>query len=164
MSRNPLPVALSVSAPSALHSSTGDFDLLTGCSARNAKTTQRENTLAAYLRAPLVLRLSGAGKLRIAADRLQEPKLAPRGRRPEYRGRKNEEQGPRMPIAQDLIEVVPIGEENAVTSNLLWKQLGMWSAASIKHKLNEMAEAGLIEQKRVLREGRQTNLYFRLRY
>ena len=69
-----------------------------------------------------------------------------------------------MPIAQDLIEVVPIGEENAVTSNLLWKQLGMWSAASIKHKLNEMAEAGLIEQKRVLREGRQTNLYFRLRY
>ena len=67
-----------------------------------------------------------------------------------------------MPVAQDLIGVVPIGEENAVTSNLLWKQLDMWSAASIKHKLNEMAAAGLIEQKLVLREGRQTNLYFRL--
>jgi hypothetical protein len=68
-----------------------------------------------------------------------------------------------MPISQDLIAVVPIGEENAVTSRLLWKHLGMWSAASIKHKLNEMAAAGLIEQKLALREGRQTNLYFKLR-
>jgi hypothetical protein len=37
----------------------------------------------------------------------------------------------------------------------------MWSAASIKHKLNEFAAAGLIERKRVMREARQTSLYYR---
>ena len=39
----------------------------------------------------------------------------------------------------------------------------MWSAESIKHKLNELAAAGLIERKRILREARPTSLYFRLR-
>ena len=66
-----------------------------------------------------------------------------------------------MPLGDDLFAVVPIGEENAVTGQLLWKHLGMWSAASIKHKLNELAAAGLIERKRVLREARPTSLYFR---
>jgi hypothetical protein len=68
-----------------------------------------------------------------------------------------------VPLGDDLFAVVPIGEENAVTSRLLWKHLGMWSAASIKHKLNEMAAAGLIERKRVLREARETSLYYRRR-
>ena len=38
-----------------------------------------------------------------------------------------------MPISQALLEIVPVGEENAVSGRLLWKQLGMWSAESIKH-------------------------------
>jgi hypothetical protein len=57
--------------------------------------------------------------------------------------------------------MIPVGEENAVTARLLWKQLDLWSFASIKHKLNEMAVAGLIQ--RVMREARLTSLYYRPR-
>ena len=32
-----------------------------------------------------------------------------------------------MSISQELLKLVPISEENAVTGRLLWKQLGMWS-------------------------------------
>ena len=56
-----------------------------------------------------------------------------------------------MPISQAIFEIIPVGEENAVSGRLLWKQLGMWSASSIKAKLNEMAAAGLIERKRIVR-------------
>ena len=66
-----------------------------------------------------------------------------------------------MPVSQDVLSVIPVGEENAVTARLLWKQLGLWSFASIKHKLNEMAVAGLIQRKRVMREARQTSLYYK---
>ena len=38
----------------------------------------------------------------------------------------------------------------------------MWSAESIKHKLTELAAAGLIERERTLREARPMSLYFRL--
>ncbi len=68
-----------------------------------------------------------------------------------------------MSISRDLLKLVPIGEENAVTGRLLWKHLGMWSVASIKQKLNEMAAAGLIERKRVLHSERETSLYYRMR-
>ena len=47
-----------------------------------------------------------------------------------------------MTIEFDIAHLIPIGEENAVSARLLWKQLGMWSAPSIKAKLNEMAAAG----------------------
>ena len=56
-----------------------------------------------------------------------------------------------MTIEGDIAQLIPIGEENAVSARLLWKQLGMWSAQSIKAKLNEMAAAGLIERKRIVR-------------
>jgi hypothetical protein len=59
--------------------------------------------------------------------------------------------------------MIPVGEENAATARLLWKQLDLWSFASIKHKLNEMAVAGLIQRKRVMREARLTSLYYRPR-
>ncbi len=39
----------------------------------------------------------------------------------------------------------------------------MWSAASIKHNLQQMAAEGLIERKRVSRGPYETNLYFRAR-
>jgi hypothetical protein len=64
---------------------------------------------------------------------------------------------------RDLLELVPTGEENAVSSLLLWRQLGLWSHVSIKRKLNEMAAAGLIERKRGRYSGRATSLYFRPR-
>jgi hypothetical protein len=66
-----------------------------------------------------------------------------------------------MSISQELIKLVPIGEEHAVTGRLLWKQLGMWSLAAVKAKLCQMAAEGLVERKRDLREARQTSLYFR---
>jgi predicted transcriptional regulator len=59
-----------------------------------------------------------------------------------------------MPLGDDLIAVIPIGEENAVTSLLLSKHLGVWSNTSIKRKLNELAAAGLVERKRVLMNAR----------
>jgi len=40
-----------------------------------------------------------------------------------------------MSISDHLTELIPIGEENAVSGLLLWKQLKMWSPASIKHNL-----------------------------
>jgi len=35
-------------------------------------------------------------------------------------------------IEGDIAQLIPIGEENAVSARLLWKQLGMWSAQSTK--------------------------------
>ena len=39
----------------------------------------------------------------------------------------------------------------------------MWSAESIKHKLNQLAAEGLIERKRIFDGSRETSLYFRSR-
>ena len=66
-----------------------------------------------------------------------------------------------MSISTDLLKLVPVGEENAVPGLLLWRQLGMWSAETIKKKLNALADAGLIERKMVVRDARPTSLYFR---
>jgi hypothetical protein len=68
-----------------------------------------------------------------------------------------------MSISDELAKLIPIGEENAVSGLLLWKQLRMWSPASIKHNLRLMARDGLIERKKVLRDGHDTTLYFRSR-
>jgi len=68
-----------------------------------------------------------------------------------------------MAIASDLLELVPIGEENAAPGLLLWKLLNMWSPATIKHNLQQMADKGVIERKRVRRGPHETNLYFRSR-
>ena len=68
-----------------------------------------------------------------------------------------------MTISSALIDLVPIGEENAATGLVLWKQLGVWSPTSIKHTLNDMAEAGLIERKWVQRGAGDVSLYFRPR-
>ena len=68
-----------------------------------------------------------------------------------------------MTIANDLLELVPIGEESAAPGLLLWKKLNMWSPASIKHNLQQMADKGVIERKRVRRGPHETNVYFRSR-
>jgi hypothetical protein len=66
-----------------------------------------------------------------------------------------------MPVSRDILPVIPVGEENAATAKLIWKQLNLWSFASVKHKLNEMAAAGLIQRKRVMQNARQLSLYYR---
>ena len=67
----------------------------------------------------------------------------------------------RMSISDELAKLIPIGEENAVSGLLLWKQLKMWSPVSIKHTLRLMARDGRIEGKQVQRDGCETTLYFR---
>ena len=62
-----------------------------------------------------------------------------------------------MPISQAVFEIVPVGEKNAVSGRLFWKQLGMCSAESIKHKLNQLAAEGLIERKRIFDGSRETS-------
>ena len=66
-----------------------------------------------------------------------------------------------MTISSALIDLVPVGEENAVSAQLIWKRFGMWSPTSIKHNLNVMAAAGLIERKRFQRGLVEFSLYFR---
>jgi hypothetical protein len=68
-----------------------------------------------------------------------------------------------MSISDELARLIPIGEENAVSGLLLWKQLKMWSPMSIKHTLRLMARDGRIERKQVQRDGREAILYFRSR-
>jgi len=52
-----------------------------------------------------------------------------------------------MPIQDEILYLVPIGEENAVSSRLLWQQLGKWAATSVKGQLHKMAAQGLIQSK-----------------
>jgi hypothetical protein len=66
-----------------------------------------------------------------------------------------------MAISDHLFELVPIGEENAVSGLSLWRQLKMWSASSVKHNLQRMANEGSIERKRIFRGPHEINLYFR---
>jgi hypothetical protein len=70
---------------------------------------------------------------------------------------------PIMPIQNDLLKLVPVGEENAVSSRLLWLQLGMWAAESVRVQLNKMAAQGLIHVK-INRESEiAVKMYFRKR-
>lgn len=41
-----------------------------------------------------------------------------------------------MTIEDDLLKLVPFGEENAVTGRLIWRQLGLWSPGTVKGRLN----------------------------
>ena len=67
-----------------------------------------------------------------------------------------------MPIDHDILKLLPIGENNAVSSRLLWKQLGVWAPSSIKLALGKLAAEGRIGERSVLDSGRRTTLYFRL--
>ena len=67
-----------------------------------------------------------------------------------------------MTISGTLINLVPVGEENAVSAILIWKRLGMWSPTSIKQNLNALAAAGLIQRKWFQRGAAEFSLYFRL--
>jgi len=68
-----------------------------------------------------------------------------------------------MAINGYLLDLLPVGEENAVSGLMLWKQLNMWSVASVKHNLQQMADSGLIERKSVRRGPHETRLYFKPR-
>ena len=66
-----------------------------------------------------------------------------------------------MTLEDDLLKIVPIGEENAVSGRLIWQQLGLWSPASVKARLKVMATAGQIQRKIGQQAGVEIILYFR---
>ena len=67
-----------------------------------------------------------------------------------------------MPVEEDILKLLPIGREYAVSSRLLWKQLGVWAPSSIKLALGKLAAEGRTGERSVLDSGRRTTLYFRL--
>jgi hypothetical protein len=66
-------------------------------------------------------------------------------------------------VPDELLDVVPIGEENAVSSRVIWKRFGLWSPTNVKLKLNVLARNGQIERRFIQRGLGGVNLYFRQR-
>ena len=66
-----------------------------------------------------------------------------------------------MPIADEVLELVPVGEKNAVSSRLLWQQLGKWASTSVTGQLNKMVSQGLIRSKIEGQDGMLVRLYYR---
>lgn len=63
-----------------------------------------------------------------------------------------------------LIQLVPIGEENAVTARLVWEiRAKVGTIATLRHKLSLLAAIGLIEKKHVKSGHKDTALFFRKR-
>ena len=104
-----------------------------------------------------------AGKLRAAADRLRSPRFALRGRPPNVAGHKKVVRRVQMSLEDDLLRLLPIGEENAVSARMIWQQLGVWSVLSIRSRLNQMAAAGRIRRKEVKQASRSVFHYYRQR-
>jgi hypothetical protein len=66
-----------------------------------------------------------------------------------------------MPIEDEVLKLIPVGEENAVSARLLWQQLGLWASSSIRSQLNKMAAQGIIETKIECRNVMLAKLYYR---
>ena len=48
-----------------------------------------------------------------------------------------------------LFQLVPVGEENAVSARVIWKSHGIGAASSTKQELNRMAAQGIIKRKTI---------------
>ena len=62
-----------------------------------------------------------------------------------------------------LIQLVPIGEENAVTARLIWELEKVGTIGTLRHKLSLIAANGLIEKKHVKSGHQDTAFFFRKR-
>jgi hypothetical protein len=60
-----------------------------------------------------------------------------------------------------LIQLVPIGEENAVTARLIWQLEKVGTIGTLRHKLSSLATKGLIEKKHVKSGHKDTAVFFR---
>lgn len=60
-----------------------------------------------------------------------------------------------------LFHLVPIGESNAASARMIWELEKIWSPASFKTKLNQLAAEGQIERKVVQQGNNIKVLYFR---
>ena len=61
-----------------------------------------------------------------------------------------------------LFPLVPIGESSALTAKAIWKIEQIWSPASIKARLRELAMRGLIERKQVRTGQNVMTFYYRV--
>jgi len=61
-----------------------------------------------------------------------------------------------------LLPLVPIGESSALTAKAIWEIEQIWSPASIRAKLRELATQGLIERKQVRTGKNVMTFYYRL--
>jgi len=61
-----------------------------------------------------------------------------------------------------LLPLVPIGESSALTAKAVWQIEQIWSPASIKAKLRELATQGLIERKQVRTGQNVMTFYYRV--
>ena len=60
-----------------------------------------------------------------------------------------------------LFQLVPVGEENAVSARVIWKSHGIGAVESTKQALNQMAAQGMIEHKKVYIAPNDKSFYFR---
>ena len=61
-----------------------------------------------------------------------------------------------------LLNLVPIGEDNATSVRVIWQRYGTWSMSGIKGKLNRLVSMGLIERKRLeVNSQSMVSVYFR---
>jgi hypothetical protein len=61
-----------------------------------------------------------------------------------------------------LLPLVPIGENRALTAKAIWEIGRLWSPASIRVKLRELAKQGLIERKQVRTGQNVMTFYYRV--
>jgi hypothetical protein len=61
-----------------------------------------------------------------------------------------------------LLPLVPVGENSAISAKAIWQVERLWSPASIKARLNELAKQGLIERKQVRTGQNVTTFYYRM--
>ena len=48
-----------------------------------------------------------------------------------------------------LIDAVPVGFDNAVNAQAIWRVLDCWAPSTISNRLNRLAEAGAIRRRKV---------------
>lgn len=71
---------------------------------------------------------------------------------------------PKINTETGMLHLIPVGEENAMSARMIWEANGrVWTIPTIKLKLKRLLEAGLIERRSKLVEGRpiDTAVYFR---
>jgi hypothetical protein len=60
-----------------------------------------------------------------------------------------------------LFQLVPVGEENAVSARIIWKSHGIGAVESTKQALNQLVARGLIERKKIYIAPTDKIFYFR---
>lgn len=49
-----------------------------------------------------------------------------------------------MSVRQKTLAATPIGRAHKASARSIWQRIGEWSVITIKHNLNELANAGIV--------------------